>query len=660
MAGESVLIIEDDPELVEFLLTNVLSPRGYLAQVATSGQAGLSSAREKRPDLVLLDLGLNDLPYPELLEQLQVVGDPPVILLTPADAKIETSNAFRLGARDVLTHPLHAEETTRVITRVISQERLAKERDLLVRTLAGSNAGLERSLARAQALYQFGKMICSSLDPQDVFTAVLDAAISITQAEMGYLLLLDQESDELVLCASRNLGEARTVCRSVRIEDNIARQVLRAGEPIALTSNGQATIKVGHKALLGDNDYLVRALINVPLFNQQYKQIFGVLGVGVGSSKRSFEQDDLLSLTALADSATIAIDNAQLHSRTQQALSRALTEVSAERHRNNLILQLISEGIYTVDQELRITSVNQAVERITGWEKTELLGRRYDKAFVPQINGADLPAEQTVPGLALQTQSPVPPSRRTILCKDKRRISVTGTAIPLYAVNASASGVLATMCEVSSEMEVSQLRRQLVEMLQSESFALDKLTDETLRVLHLEAGTAEAQQFPITLKPIITQVVRNFEKTVTGISFEVTLAPNLPFAIGNASKTELALVNLIDNVLLQNDSEQTIRISGYSSGEDIVVAVEGTSLTKLGNGLATDSDPNPSTTDQNVLSGNDLSRWATPHVRFFIASKMIQSQGGRIWTENQAGAGMRFHFSLPKIEVQDVAETLSD
>jgi PAS domain S-box-containing protein len=652
--GERILIVKDDPELVEFLLADVLLPNGYLAQAAVNGRAGLIAAQEKPPDLVLLDLSLQDVVYTEMLARLKRCGDPPVVMLTPSGSEAEALRAVRLGARDALVQPIKAEEAAAVVACVLHQERLAKERDTLVRTLVHSHGMQQQSLAEAQTLCDASKTVTSSLRLEDLLSAVVHAAISMTQAEEGYLILRDLESDDLYLRASRKPGDVHVTNLHVRVNNTIARQVIRSGKPVTISCNGSSSIGTRHRQTLDDASHLVRSVVYVPLYSQEQKQVIGVLGVANALCDRDFAESHTLLLAALADSAAIAIHNTQSNVGTDHTLSRVLAQVSAAQYRTDLILQNISEGVFTVDRDLRITSANAAMERITGWRKSELLGCRYEEVFAPQAGRRTLPATQTAPGKALHTRLPVPLAQSTVLRKDGRRISVTSMAIPLGTSDTWITGALAIMRDLAPETTLNHMCRETHDECEPHSLRLDAMIQEKPFTLHTEASSSAPHCHPVTLRPIINQVVKHFQNIASGSSFQVALAPDLPFAIGNESRIELALVNLIDNALVLSHPEHPIRISADASEDSVVIAVQGADLDEK---HRQQSQP---TVSQDSRAANHFSWWATPQVRLYIASKLIQAQGGTVWTENQSGTGTRFNLSLPKIEAQDVAEALID
>jgi PAS domain S-box-containing protein len=658
VTGEHILIIEDDPEHVEFLLTNVLSPLGFPAQAATTGAAGLSAAREELPALILLDLGLNDATCAEMLQQLQTLGDPPVILLTPPGAEAEALHAIGLGARDAVLQPLGAPEVSRAITRVLHQERIARERDQLVRKLAAANQALEQSLAELRTLFNLHKTISSSLELEHVLTAVIQAATSLTHAEEAYLLLRDPQSDKLYLRALQNLGEEQATTQYTATADSIARHVVRTGEPITLSSRDGISIKPASKGSPHNAERRVRSLASVPLKNQH--RVIGVLAVDNVTSDRSFSQSDVTLLSALAEAATIAIENAQCYTRADRKLHLVLEELSAVQHMTDLVLEQISDGVFTVNKDLYITSANAAMERITGWQADELLGQHYVELLSPLVEGRPLAPAQTILQGALDGQTAIAPTHSTIRHQDGHHVPVFITVAPIKTPGGSVTGMLATMRAAVQELDQDQERREMLDILQSQTLQLDQLTEKTLDTLHVEAGTALTRCHPVTLKPIISQIVRNYQASEYRDSFQVTLAPELPFALGNESQIELALTNLIENALGPNVAAQPVVISADVQDDHIIISVEGPGpvIPPEWHAYPLLSLP-PS--DHSGASTADLpSGWILPQIRLFIARKLIQAQGGKFWTENQSGTNTRFHFSLPKIEVTDDAKALID
>jgi len=104
-----VLAVDDDPAILRTLAIN-LRARGYEAITATNGTAAVQSVRERRPDLVVLDLGLPDLDGVAVLTQVRALSDVPVVVLSARHGSDEKVAALDLGADDYVTKPFGINE----------------------------------------------------------------------------------------------------------------------------------------------------------------------------------------------------------------------------------------------------------------------------------------------------------------------------------------------------------------------------------------------------------------------------------------------------------------------------------------------------------------------------------------------------------------------
>ena len=102
-----LLVVEDD-ERIRTALIRALRERGHAVSSAGTALAGLRSAVEERPDLVVLDLGLPDLDGRELLRMLRAVSAVPVIVATARDDDESIVQALDAGADDYVLKPFQA------------------------------------------------------------------------------------------------------------------------------------------------------------------------------------------------------------------------------------------------------------------------------------------------------------------------------------------------------------------------------------------------------------------------------------------------------------------------------------------------------------------------------------------------------------------------
>jgi two-component system phosphate regulon response regulator PhoB len=108
----SILVIEDEADIQEVLDYN-LRQAGHEVILALRGKDGLQLARERRPDLVLLDLMLPDMPGTDVCRTLKDdphLKDVPVVILTAKGEEIDRVVGFELGAEDYVTKPFSVRE----------------------------------------------------------------------------------------------------------------------------------------------------------------------------------------------------------------------------------------------------------------------------------------------------------------------------------------------------------------------------------------------------------------------------------------------------------------------------------------------------------------------------------------------------------------------
>src|SRR5262249_35227003 len=108
-AGPTILVVEDDQE-TRTAVARELRLRGYQPVEAASGAAALEHWRARRPDLVLLDLGLPDVDGLELIRRIRADATTPIVILSGRYEEHEKVEALERGADDYLTKPFGVDE----------------------------------------------------------------------------------------------------------------------------------------------------------------------------------------------------------------------------------------------------------------------------------------------------------------------------------------------------------------------------------------------------------------------------------------------------------------------------------------------------------------------------------------------------------------------
>jgi len=142
MSGAYILVVDDEPD-IRHLVKEILEDEGYQVAVAEDGTTARQALRDRRPDLMLLDIWMPDLDGISLLKEL-AKGDglPCPIVMMSGHGTVETAvEATRLGAYDFLEKPLS-----------LAKLLLTTERALEVGKLQQENVGLRRQVQYTQEL----------------------------------------------------------------------------------------------------------------------------------------------------------------------------------------------------------------------------------------------------------------------------------------------------------------------------------------------------------------------------------------------------------------------------------------------------------------------------------------------------------------------------
>lgn len=177
-------------------------------------------------------------------------------------------------------------------------------------------------ISLADSLSQIAKAITSQLDLDEVLNQVAATAMMLTTAAESGIWLVDQRSGELFLEAERGMADEHIQRKRIPLQqDTLVGKVIRTGLPVRTQQvRGEEPLKVA-------TGYLVEALVYAPITLGGIT--FGVLTVMHREEGRQFDAQDEHLLTAVADFAAIAIQNARLFQATDKALAQRVRELSA-------------------------------------------------------------------------------------------------------------------------------------------------------------------------------------------------------------------------------------------------------------------------------------------------------------------------------------------
>ena len=163
----TVLLVEDERKLRD-LVRSYLERAGFTVLSTGSGAEALTLAASGSPDLVVLDLGLPDIPGETVARELRAAGGVPVLMLTAKSSEEDRIRGLELGADDYVTKPF-------------------SPRELVLRVQAILRRGGSQAAEQGVTSYGDDEMV---IDEPRRTVVVRGAAVDLTPTEWGLLLAL--------------------------------------------------------------------------------------------------------------------------------------------------------------------------------------------------------------------------------------------------------------------------------------------------------------------------------------------------------------------------------------------------------------------------------------------------------------------------------------
>ncbi len=645
MAGERVLIVDDSKEVLDILRFLILEPRGYRVLEANNGTDGLRMALAERPDLLILDDQMPGMTGLEVIRALQEQNvQIPTILMTAFGSEELVVRAFRMGVRDYVIKPFEPEEMAQAVERALTEVRLRMERDRLMAQLEEVNRRLQQQIQELNTLYSIGRSVTSQLDLEIVLTRVVEAAVFLTRAEEGLLFLLDPGSGDLVLRAAKNVDEKRVREMRIRVQDPLAGQVLRSGEPL-LIAEGPSKIATG---------YLVHSLIYAPLRTPD-RGTFGILGVTQREGARPFTTHDVRLLSALADYAAIALENARLYEETETA-----------RRKLEAVLRATDEAVIVLDPQMKILLCNPAASaalripiEALGRPITEVVSHRalLDLLFNVARRRQSQRAEILTHGGRVYNAhlTPVEGVGFVLMMQDITHLKELDRVKSefLATVSHDLRTPLTTIRGYVDLLEkvgpLNEQQREFVEKVRRSIAHVAAIIGDLLELGRIEADY-DLEMEPLHLESLIDAVVDGFRSIAAEKKLTLHWEPKpLPLIRGNPRRLRQAVENLLSNAVKYNREGGWIAVRADQRDGYIIVQV-------ADSGIGISPDDLPHIFERFYRGkGPGVEEIEGTGLGLAIVKSVVEKHGGRIWVDSQPGKGSVFTFLLPTMEENPLA-----
>ena len=211
---KTILIVDDEQKIVDLLVHN-LKREGYNTIEANDGVTAVEIAKEKRPDLILLDIMLPRLDGLSVRKKIKNIYNVPILMVTAKDDELDKIVGLELGADDYITKPFSVRE---VVARVKANLRKI-EVNTDIDNIARNNE--EKKPEKKNSSIKIGNLV---LDLEKYEVHIDGKVINLTLREFEVLKFLAQQPGQVVtreallerVWGYEYYGDIRTVDVTVR------------------------------------------------------------------------------------------------------------------------------------------------------------------------------------------------------------------------------------------------------------------------------------------------------------------------------------------------------------------------------------------------------------------------------------------------------------
>ncbi|HXQ56863.1 MAG TPA: ATP-binding protein, partial [Actinomycetes bacterium] len=503
------------------------------------------------------------------------------------------------------------------------------------------NRAWARSLAQGQrmhSLYAAGRALSNRLGDTRAWEAFARQVADVLNCE-GAAVFLGRDEDGVLDVISTGATDRLTVPPSPSAWEQAAKGwASRAGWPryamVPMEADGQV---VGYAAAFGprvDTD---------------------------------FTGDDTETLLTLANQGAAALVNEELYR-------------AAENERAQLrdIVGHSSDGIYTVGPDRTVKSWNAAMVALTGYEEDEAVGQKcFNLLRARDGDGVDMCAADC-PILAAAASGHEEVRDASVLNKEGLARWIRYAHAPIVAADGDMDADVVVVRDVTREHQTDELkadfvasvshelrspltpikgflmtllredrdfardrRREYYKLMLMQSQRLERLIEDLLEVTRLEAGAGLVDATAIDAVDLVRQVVDRFTGEDPDRTVHVVAPDHAVYCRGDWMRIDQVLGNLLSNALRYAPPHEPVEVRLVPQGREVIFEVR-----DWGPGIPLDEQSRIFERFHRV--GHYMTREpGGAGLGLYLAKRLVEAMGGRIWVSSRLGHGSVFSFALP-------------
>jgi len=365
LSREKILVVASDPTVSDVVTRQALAAAGFATFTANDFSTAMQAVIAFRPDAMILDVKLAGMNANDLMMALSTQGiELPVIALAPKGEDARVIQAFRVGAVDYLLWPAQEPEIISVVEHTLKQLSVRREREHLA-------SQLQLRVQDLTTISQLGKAVTTTTNLPELFNRIVQVAIHSSQADSGWLCILEERGKEFNLVACQNLPDTITGKVGHPWNDGISQQVVKSGKTFQVCGDELRKHPISAFGL---------SVFVLPIVARQ--QVIGMLTL-MRKEPNPFTDSDLRILEALGDYAAISLANSYL-SLANEERTRSLHDSLESFQMNQKVSHSMVEAVKKEIQSSikRIGTIYQRI-MLSGTSQLQLI----QQERMVQLNG---------------------------------------------------------------------------------------------------------------------------------------------------------------------------------------------------------------------------------------------------------------------------------
>jgi PAS domain S-box-containing protein len=503
------------------------------------------------------------------------------------------------------------------------------------------NRAWARSLAQGQrmhSLYAAGRALSNRLGDTRAWEAFARQVADVLNCE-GAAVFLGRDEDGVLDVVSTDATDRLTVPPSPSAWEQAAKGwASRAGWPryamVPMEADGQV---VGFAAAFGPR------------------------------VDADFTGDDTETLLTLANQGAAALVNEELY-RAAENERAALRDIVGHS----------SDGIYTVGPDRTVRSWNAAMVALTGYQEDEAVGQKcFNLLRARDGDGVDMCAADC-PILAAAASGHEEVRDASVLNKEGLARWIRYAHAPIVAADGDMDADVVVVRDVTRERQTDELkadfvasvshelrtpltpikgflmtllredrdfaqdrRREYYKLMLMQSQRLERLIEDLLEVTRLEAGAGLVDATAIDAVDLVRQVVDRFTSEDPDRTVHVVAPDHAVYCRGDWMRIDQVLGNLLSNALRYAPPHEPVEVRLVPQGREVVFEVR-----DWGPGIPIDEQSRIFERFHRV--GHYMTREpGGAGLGLYLAKRLVEAMGGRIWVSSRLGHGSVFSFALP-------------